>query len=313
MLAPTGIGIGEARGFLIDHLGHDVGPVELVGEGAWSRCFGFRDGDRDLVIRFGNHVGDFEKDRRAGRFAAPLLPVPQVSEIGPAFGGYFAISTRASGEPLECLGPREWEAVLPALFAALDAIRSIDVADTAGFGGWDAHGAARCATWRDFLLSVDVDNEARRTYGWRRRLADSPVGDAPFVAGMARISELADACPDVRSVVHADLINRNVLVDGDRITAVFDWGCSFYGDFLYDLAWLEFWAPWHPSIAATDVRGEARRHYASIGLDVPDLDVRLRCYLIHIGLDHQAYCAFTGQLDELATITERTLGYVESG
>ena len=102
-----------------------------------------------------------------------------------------------------------------------------------------------------------------------------------------------------------------MLVDSGRITAVFDWGCSFYGDFLYDLAWLEFWAPWHPSLAATDIRGEARRHYSAIGLDVPDFDARLRCCLIHIGLDHQAYCAHTGELDELQAVTERTLAYVE--
>ena len=137
------------------------------------------------------------------------------------------------------------------------------------------------------------------------------MGDAPFDAGMARLFELADACPDERFVVHADLINRNVLVESGRINAVFDWGCSFYGDFLYDLAWIEFWAPWHPSIAATDIRAEARRHYASIGLEVDDLDARMRCYLIHIGLDHQAYCAFTGNDDDLVAVTARTLAYVE--
>ena len=42
-----------------------------------------------------------------------------------------------------------------------------------------------------------------------------------------------------------------------------------------------------------------------------DLDARLRCYLIHIGLDHQAYTAFTGRRDDLVTITERTLSFVE--
>jgi Predicted aminoglycoside phosphotransferase len=311
VFAPDGIGTEAARDFLAEHLGRDVGNVELVGEGAWSRCFGYRDAGRELVIRFGNHVDDFEKDRRAGAFASAALPVPEVTEIGRAFGGYFAISARAYGEPLELLGASEWNATLPSLFAALDALRAIDVSDTTGFGGWNARGAARCTTWRDFLLSVEADTPARRTYGWRQRLADSPVGDSAFAVGMAKIAELADACPDERYVVHADLINRNVLVESSRITAVFDWGCSFYGDFLYDVAWLEFWAPWHPSIAATGVRGEVRRHYATIGLDVADLDARLRCYLIHIGLDHQAYCAFTGQLDELATITERTLAYVE--
>jgi hygromycin-B 4-O-kinase len=301
----------DAREFLTAHLGRAVGAVELVGEGSWSRCFGFRDEGRERVIRFGNFFDDFEKDRRAAAFASPALPVPEVWELGEALGGYFAISTRAYGEPLETLGAREWEAVLPSLFALLDALRTIDVAHTSGYGGWDAQGIARCATWRDFLLSVEADTPERRTYGWRQRLAESPVGDTPFAAGMRRLFELADACPADRFIVHADLINRNVLVDSGRITAVFDWGCSFYGDFLYDLAWLEFWAPWHPSLAATDIRGEARRHYSAIGLDVPDFDARLRCCLIHIGLDHQAYCAHTGELDELQAVTERTLAYVE--
>jgi hygromycin-B 4-O-kinase len=311
VFAPEGIGVDEARDFLATHLGRDVGTVELVGEGAWSRCFGFRDDSRELVIRFGNYGDDFEKDQRAGTFASANLPIPQVIEIGPALGGHFAISTRAYGEPLELLGAREWEATLPALFATLDALRDVDVRGADGFGGWDTRGEATCATWRDFLLSVDVDTPARRTFGWRRRLAESPVGDTLFAAGMSKIAELADAFPDERYIVHADLINRNVLVESNRITAVFDWGCSFYGDFLYDIAWLEFWAPWHPSIAATDVRGEARRHYASIGLDVADLDARMRCCLIHIGLDHQAYYAFTGELDELTTVTARTLGYID--
>ena len=311
MFAPSAFGVREASDFLAEHLGHDVGPVELVGEGAWSRCFGFRDDGRELVIRFGKYLDDFERDRRASSFSTPELPVPEVTEIGSALDGYFAISSRAYGEPLESLSATAWVQTLPALFAVLDAIRGIDVSETSGYGGWDARGDARVSSWREFLLSVEADDRSRRTYGWRQRLADSSVGDAPFRAGMARIAELADSCPDARFVVHADLINRNVLVEADRITAVFDWGCSFYGDFLYDIAWLEFWAPWYPAIAAIDIRSEARRHYASIGLEVDDLDTRLRCYLIHIGLDHQAYCAFTGRDEDLARVTERTLAYVE--
>ena len=46
-------------------------------------------------------------------------------------------------------------------------------------------------------------------------------------------------------MVHGDLLNRNVLVapDGSRLTAVFDSGCSTYGDFLYEVAWFTFWPP----------------------------------------------------------------------
>jgi hygromycin-B 4-O-kinase len=310
MFKPPDVGVREASAFLAEHFGRDVGPVELVGEGAWSRCFGFRIDDRDLVIRFGNHRDDFEKDERAASFATPALPVPEVFEVGAALGGYFAVSSRAYGVPLETISAADWETTLPALFAALDAIRSIDVSPSTEFGGWDGRGRARLATWRDFLLSVEADTD-RRTYGWRQRLAESPVGDSAFAIGMARLFELADACPSERSVVHADLINRNVLVESGRINAVFDWGCSFYGDFLYDVAWIEFWAPWHAAFAASGFRDAARRHYASIGLDVVDFDDRLRCCLIHIGLDHQAYAAFTGRLADLELVTERTLHYVE--
>lgn len=303
MSGPTEL---EARTFITEHLGRDVGPVEAVGEGAWSTCFGFTDGDRELVIRFGRHVDDFEKDRRASTFGSAKLPVPEVTETGEALGGYFAISTRAHGQPLESIAA--WNPVLPSLFAALDAMRAVEVPGT-GFGGWDGDGVARCATWRDFLLAVDVDTPERRTHGWRRKLVDSPVGDEPFRAGLGRLADLALTVE--RHIVHGDLINRNVLVHDARITAVFDWGCSFYGDLLYDIAWLEFWSPWHPALAAIDIRARALTHYASIGLDVTDFDERLRACLIHIGLDHQAYCAFTGDVGNLIRITEQTTSYLD--
>ena len=52
-----------------------------------------------------------------------------------------------------------------------------------------------------------------------------------------------------RHLIHSDLLNYNVLVADGRISAVIDWGCAMYGDFLYDLAWFEFWAPWYAGLA----------------------------------------------------------------
>lgn len=301
----------DAQDFLGAHLGRDVGAVTLIGEGAWSRCFGFTDRGRKLVIRFGRYRDDFENDRRASAFASAALPVPEVLEIGPAFDGHFAISTRAHGEPLESLSPVAWQATLPALLAALDAIRGIDLSGTRGFGGWDATGNAPYASWRDFLLAVDADTPDRRTHGWRQRLRAAPGGDETFARGHARLAGLAEAGAAERHLLHSDLINRNVLVQGSRITGVFDWGCSLYGDFLYDVAWLEFWAPWHAGIAACDVRSAAARHWAEIGLEVPDLAARMCACLVHIGLDHLAYTAYTGDLDALSQVTKRLAPLIE--
>jgi hypothetical protein len=93
--------LADVQAFLAAHVDPHVQDVAAAGAGAWSRCFRFRSAERDLVVRFGQHVDDFLKDRLAAAYAAPGLPIPQVLTIGPAFDGHYAISTRVIGEPLE--------------------------------------------------------------------------------------------------------------------------------------------------------------------------------------------------------------------
>jgi hygromycin-B 4-O-kinase len=304
-VTPPSLHAADAHAFLKRHLGREVSRVELVGEGAWSRCFGFTDGDEHFAIRFGRHVDDFEKDRYATTFACEALPVPELFEIGPAFDGHFAISSRAFGEPLEARDATGWQAVIPSLLAALDAMRSVEVPKDGGAGDWDAEGKAKHGSWREFLLTVDADTPDLRTAGWRRRLDDSPIGDRTFRIGLAELSTLADADADACGLVHGDLVNRNVLVANDRITAVFDWGCSFYGDRLYDVAWIEFWRPWLDGLREIDFLEIARRH---VGAGEADFEPRVRACMIHIGLAHLAYHAHTGQLDDLAATEHRLQG-----
>jgi hygromycin-B 4-O-kinase len=308
----SGVGGAEAQKFLEQLLGRTVEAFELAGEGAWSRCYGYLDGGKERVIRFGRYLDDFERDLRASTFHSPALPVPRLYQIGRAFDGHFAISSRARGVPLESLSADGWLAVLPALFDALDAIRAIDLSGSSGYGDWDAHEVGAHASWRDFLLAVDLDTPERRTYGWRQRLIDSPIGDELFCKGLARLARLADPGLGPRYVVHADLINRNVLVEDGRIGGIFDWGCSFYGDFLYDLAWLAFWAPWFSALADLSLVERARAHLAQTGTDVPDFERRMRICMLHIGLDHLAYNAHTGDSAELVRVAERLLPLIEA-
>ena len=298
------VNISQARAFLASYLDAEPSEVALIGEGAWSRCFGFRRGDEELVIRFGNYLDDFRKDQLASAYAAPDLPIPQVLDVGIAFDGYYAISTRAHGVPLESLSAPQWLAIVPSVVSALEAMRTTDLSSTSGFGGWGAEGRASCASWSDHLLTVGEDTPERRTHGWRKRLAASPAGEAAFTWGFDLLERVAsDAVP--RCLVHCDLINRNVLVDDDRITAVFDWGCSLYGDHLYDLAWFEFWAPWHPQLDMHDLRSELERRWREVGYAPADKESRLMSCYLHIGLDHLAYNAHLGDWSTLAATAER--------
>jgi hygromycin-B 4-O-kinase len=299
----------QARSFLVERFGTDADKVARVGRGEWSKAFTYNHADVDFVIRFSALEEDFAKDRWAIRFANKALPIRRVMEVGPAFGGFYAISERAYGRFLDTMDASEMRAMLPALFTMLDALRLADVSGATGYGGWRKGGAAPHATWADALLDVFNDRPTDRLHGWRERLTASEVGMGPFIQAFKVLEMLAPEIPMERHLIHSDLLNYNVLVDQSQITAVIDWGCAMYGDFLYDAAWFEFWAPWYPAWQRLDFRGEALRHYQSIGIDVPSFDRRLGICAVHIGLDSLAYNAFRGRWAELDVVAKRTVEF----
>jgi hygromycin-B 4-O-kinase len=304
--SPDAVDGARVAAFLAERLGGTVDDVVPIQQGEWSRAFFFRHAGHEYVVRFGAYPEDFEKDRLAARYRSPQLPVPSVLEIGEAFGGHYAISERLFGEYIDGLDEARMRAVLPSLFAALDAMRRVDLSATTGYGAWGADGTAPFPSWQAALLDVGVDRPADRIAGWRERLASSPTGAAPFDEAYRHLQALAAYAPEERHLIHSDLLHFNVLVSTDRITGIFDWGCGMYGDFLYDLAWLCFWAPWYTAWDAIDFRQEALHHYAAIGLDIPHFEERLLACQIHIGLGGQAYQAYKGYWSELAWTARRT-------
>jgi len=301
------VDVDHVEAFLATWFGSDAHTVAHLATGVWSNAFAFRREGRDYVIRFGAHREDFAKDRLAARYARPALPIPRVVELGEAFGGTYAISERVFGEYLDDVDESRMRALLPSLFAALDSARLADISGTSGYGVWGADGNAPHPSWRSALLEVAHDRPADRTHGWRERLAASPLGIGLFEEAYGHLQALVDRVPEERHLIHSDLLHFNVLVEADRITGVLDWGCAMYGDFLYDLAWFCFWQPWYPAWRRIDFRGEATRHYASIGLDVPNFEERLRYCEIHIGLAAQAYMAYAGKWSDLEATARHTL------
>jgi hygromycin-B 4-O-kinase len=297
----------DAEAFLVARFGRMVSEVSAVGQGAWSRAYAFRSDGAEYIVRFSALDEDFHKDRIAADYSSRDLPIPAVVEIGETQDGFFAISKRASGEFLDDLDKDQMRAMLPAIFAALDAARRVDLSETTGYGGWEADGNAPHHSWRAALLAIGKHEPGERTQGWQERLVASPTGSRPFDEALARLDALIPDDAEERHLIHSDLLNYNVLVADARISAVIDWGCAIYGDFLYDLAWFEFWSPWYPAWRGIDFRSEAIRYYSSIGLSVPRFEERLTCCLIHIGLAAQAYNAFKERWDALEETARRTL------
>jgi hygromycin-B 4-O-kinase len=302
----TEVDLHQARVFLRAHFDTTPSTVEYAGQGAWSRCFGFQLGGKDLVIRFGKQVDDFQKDELARAYDGPGLPVPEVLEIGQAFDGYYAVSTRVRGIPLEELDSAGWVATVPAVVSALEALRLTDISSKPGFGIWGPEGGAAHESWPEFLLRVAEDTPDKRTHGWQKRLDGHAQGKAAFAWGFALLKRIAPD-PVPRCLVHGDLINRNVLVRDDQISGIFDWGCSLYGDPLYDLAWFEFWAPWYPDLNVELLKAEMEQRWKEAGYIPTEKDTRLSACHLHIGLDHLAYNAFTENWPALSDTAERMM------
>ena len=300
-----------AREFLRSRFGPSS-RITVMRPGEWSAAYSVGTAEADLVARFSAYDEDFEKDAYAARYSSAALPIPPILEFGPAGEGYYAVAPRMPGTHLDALDETGMRRVLPSLFAALDAIRAVDVFAGDGYGGWRADGSTQYPTWSDYLVGVARGLATRGSPGWRELLRYSPTHTATFEEGLARIQELIELCPEERHVVHEDLMNFNVLVEGDRISAVLDWGSSIYGDFLYDLAKLVFYQPWYPQWRNIDFAAEARAHYAAASVDVPHFGERLRCYCLRQGISGMAYSAFRRRWEQVDLKAERVLELARS-
>lgn len=287
------------RAFLRERFGSNA-RIAVMRPGEWSTVYSVQTARADLVARFSSYDEDFEKDAFAARWSSVTLPIPRILEWGAALGGFYAMSERVRGDHIDELDEARMRSVLPALFAALDAMRRVDLSSANGFGGWRADGRVEHRTWREWLLSVATDPATRGAPGWRELLRGQPDAVSTYEAGYERVRELIDHCPEERHLIHDDLLNFNVLVDVDRISAVLDWGSSKYGDFLYDIAKLAFYQPWYVSWRNIDFAAEARAHYKAIGLEVPRSNERLTCYALRIGIEDMAYSAFRQRWEQVA-------------
>lgn len=91
------------------------------------------------------------------------------------------------------------------------------------------------------------------------------------------------------------------------MTGLFDWGCAAYGDPLYDVAWFEFWTPWHPGIDPEPLVEHLRQVLSYDGVSAREFGRRYRACLVAIGRDHLTYNASIGNVEQLLA-TERRLG-----
>ena len=122
----------EQAQVLLAENGHNATNLSPVTGGLWSTTFAFTEAGRGYIVRFHERRDDLEKDRFAMRWSSARLRIPRIVEIIDTPAGPCGISERAEGTPIDDLDVSAMRALLPALFATLDAIREARVAGTRG-------------------------------------------------------------------------------------------------------------------------------------------------------------------------------------
>src|SRR5258708_8584514 len=93
-----------------------------------------------------------------------------------------------------------------------------------------------------------------------------------------RMCDLLVYCPADRSLIRGGLSLRDMLAQDGKITAVLDWLDASYGDFVYDIAVLDFWWPW------LGVRQAFQEYSQQPPRDLPFYPHPLLCYHSHHAL-----------------------------
>jgi len=191
-------------------------PRQLSG-GASRETWSFEAGGRALIAQLQRVAHDPPRPRQA-----PVLRAAAAAGVPVA-----AVVADGTDDPV--LGV-EWT-VVEALPGTADARTIIDANDAALL---DGIAAALAAVHRMDADVPEIADPVADLRGLHEALGQAhPVFDVAF-----DVLERDRPAPGPRGFVHGDFRMGNLLVDGDRLTAVLDWELPHIGDQLTDLGWL---------------------------------------------------------------------------
>ncbi len=101
-----------------------------------------------------------------------------------------------------------------------------------------------------------------------------------FEALRAEMHTLAADSPSTHWI-HGDIKPDNIMIDGGKVSGFIDWETLNTGDFLYDVATFLFYCPAKKQSTMKNLLLSA---YTAAGFKMQNLENRLRCYTIHVGL-----------------------------
>ncbi len=257
-----------------------ISDLEVIEGGQVARSFAFRVGEQEYILRFNDasHMPiSFAKEAMLSqRIASSQIPFPPVVQVGNWHGFHFAISQRVPGKTLMELPLQEVKQLIPEVIAILDAIHHIDVSQSKNYGVFDELGVGFYMDWRSSLEQMREQEEDWNYYGkWHVLFEQTFLERKLFDDIFERMVALLDYCPAEPYFVHGGYSFHNILAHAGKITGVVDWVGAQYGDFVYDIAGLDFWVP------ELNMRERYLQYYQAHQVGIPFYEERVLCYEYH--------------------------------
>jgi hygromycin-B 4-O-kinase len=302
-----------ALAVLQDHFKRPIQNLQIIQGGNVAQTFSFTlgseeeagsKGAQDYIVHFNAPMSvNFEKEAYLyGKFASSLILIPRVVHLGRLGEVSFAITEKLPGLNLLQIPRSDYLSLIPKLIELLDAIHQVSVEDRPGYGIFDGNGVAYASSWKEHLKSIREEGPAGDFYGnWHALFQSSFLEQELFESIYSRMMELSRYCTEERYLVHGDFGFGNVLAKDGKITAVLDWLNARYGDFLYDVSWLDFWSP------GDGWRDRYNQHYLDTRRAVRFYSERILCCQCCIALDALKFYAKAGDRISYGWVKDRIL------
>jgi len=282
--------------FLSQQMDAEITSLQKLSSGMFSQAYSFVVDKKEYVLRLNKHKKDFAKDIYAFENFGDQLPIPKILKHGKYDDEfYFAITSKCKGVMHNKINnPKK---IVPEIIKAIEIMRSIDIAKKPGFGLLDENGCGTNDNWREAIVSLY--NHKFPQINIEKLFNDSILEREFFEKTFKKSSNLLAFIPEEKYLVHGDFGFDNLIIDDNKITGILDWAESKYGDFLYDVAWLDFWSN------DVEYAREFKNYYNANKIDVLHFDERIECYCLHIGLGSLILAAFLNDKQDYAKIKER--------
>jgi hygromycin-B 4-O-kinase len=283
--------------FLRSYFDCRISNVEQLGAGMFSQAFSFNLEQQEFVIRLNRYIEDFQKDSFAYQHFSSKLPIPKMIKCDRYDRNYyFAITERCAGNTLTTFNTIEVVRVVSNLFEILYELQSFDTSQYSGWGLTDASGNGLFPSWEEYLLSF---YNQKFPFTWKQLCDRTCMEREVYKIYFSTIQEHLPFCQTNKYWVHGDFGFENVISRGKKITGVLDWAESRLGDFVYDLAYLEFWSNNVPYKQLWQNWATSKK------LSMDRFELRMNCYMIHIGLASLAIAAIQDDFEDYTQVKTR--------